>query len=111
MQVWLCVPVEGCRNGLGHGNYPVFRCDRRACDVLVFEESRPGDSGCSSGGQQEFPTSIVLEGGTQEECLSAVLRKCASHLGSVVDECFHADGYKRVFVVVVMAIYVCVCGN
>ena len=46
----------------------------------------------------------MFDGRAEDECLTAVFCICSSHLGFVVDKCLHPNGYKRVFVVVVLSV-------
>jgi len=46
----------------------------------------------------------MLDGRADDERLSAVFCICSSHLGFVVDKCLHPNGYKWVFVVVVLSV-------
>ncbi len=39
---------------------PVFRGDRRICQIFVFEESCAQDAGCVRGYRPELPTPIVF---------------------------------------------------
>ena len=78
------------RKGAGCGDYPVIWGDMRSGDVC-----RAQDAGCAHGGGPESPAPIVFP---------AVLCVCAAGMWAIVDEGLHADGDKRMLVVVVMAV-------
>ena len=50
----------------------------------------------------------MLIGGTDDKSFSAVLCKHLATIRFVMDESFHANGYKRVGVVVMMSVEMCV---
>ena len=52
----------------------------------------------------------MLIGGTDDKSFSAVLCKRLATIRFVMDECFHANGHKRVGVVVMVSVEMCVQG-
>ncbi len=90
--------------GADCGNYPVFWGDMWSGDVFVFEECRAQDAGCARGSGPESPALIVFEGCPEDKCFLTVLCICAAGMWAIVDEGLHADGDKRMLVVVVMAV-------
>ena len=49
----------------------------------------------------------MFTGGTDDNSFSAVLCKCLVMIRFVMDECFHANGYKRVGIVVMLSVEMC----
>ena len=70
--------------------------------ILVLEESRARVVCGPCGGGPTFPTSIVFGGRAQDKHFAAVFCKGAACVRLVIDQCLHANGDKRMPVVVML---------
>ena len=53
----------------------------------------------------------MLVGCTDNTAFCAVLGKCFTAMGFIVDKCFHADGYKWMSAVIMMTVEMCMGGD
>ena len=83
-------------------NNLILRHYRWVGEVLVLEKScsRDASGACSRG--PKFPTWIVFGGRAQDKSFGAVFGVGAALVGFVVDQCFHANGDKRMPIVILL---------
>ena len=73
----------------------------------MFEENSGRDASDAGGWRSYFPAAIMFVGDSDDVAFCAVLCKPLAAVGFVMDKSFHAKGHKRVAVVVMMAVEMC----
>ena len=75
----------------------------------MLERSCSGDASGTFSGGPKFPTSIVFSGRAQDKSFGSVFGVGAALVGFVLDQCFHANGDKRMPIVVMLSVDMRVC--
>ena len=101
--------MENIRETCCCHDYLILRRGQWIGEIFVLEKGCPGDACGMCCGGPKFQTSLVFSGRAQVNSFCAVFGVGAAFVWFVVNQCFHADQYKGMPIVIVGFVDMCIC--